>query len=103
MMNDVATAIFSVFPVDTFVQPAAWRMGPVDDPSAILPVHADFAGILDAAEGRAITIEAVERFDFYRRAREAFAVVATSEPRPYGVPGHQGHGLSRRLPGRSQS
>jgi len=27
---------------------------------------------------------AVERFEFYRRAKLAFAVVATSEARPYG-------------------
>jgi L-fucose mutarotase len=83
-MNDVATAIFSVLPVDTFVEPAVWRMGPVDDPEQVLDVHADFQRIVDAAEERTVTIAPVERFDFYARAREAYAVVATSEDRPYG-------------------
>lgn len=83
-MNDVAEAIFSVLPVDTFVEPAAWRMGPVDDPTAVLEVHEDFQQIIDDAEGRRTTIAPLERWEFYRRAAEAFAVVATSEDRPYG-------------------
>jgi len=83
-MNDVATAILSVLPVDTFVDPPAWRMGPVDDPTQVLEVHADFQRIVDTAEGRPITIAPLDRFEFYRRAGEAFAVVATSEERPYG-------------------
>jgi L-fucose mutarotase len=29
-------------------------------------------------------VERVEHFAFYARAREAFAVVATNESRPYG-------------------
>ena len=37
-----------------------------------------------AAEGREIGVEAIERFDFYARARLAFATVHTSEDRPYG-------------------
>jgi len=83
-MNDVAEAILSVLPVDTFVEPAAWRMGPVDDPARVLEVHEDFQRIIDAAEGRPVTIAPLERFEFYRQAAEAFAVVATSEDRPYG-------------------
>ena len=34
--------------------------------------------------GRAVGIEALERFDFYAAARRAFAVVRTSDPGPYG-------------------
>lgn len=83
-MNDVAAAIFSVFPVDTFVEPAVARMGPVDDPSTELDVHADFRRIVSEAEGREVAIEAVERFEFYARVRTAYGVVATSEDRPYG-------------------
>jgi L-fucose mutarotase len=50
----------------------------------MLDVHRDFGEILDAAEGRRVPVEAVARFEFYRRAREAFVVVATTEDRPYG-------------------
>jgi L-fucose mutarotase len=83
-LNDAATAILSVLPVDTFVEPAVFRMGPVGAESSMLDVHRDFGEILDAAEGRPVPVEPLERFEFYRRAREAFMVVATTEDRPYG-------------------
>lgn len=36
------------------------------------------------AEGRDISIELIERFAFYDRAKQAFAVVATGEGALYG-------------------
>ena len=39
---------------------------------------------MDAAEGRPVRMEPVERFAFYAAAREAYAVVQTAEARPYG-------------------
>lgn len=48
-----------------------------------VPVLADYARILDAAEGRRVAFEYVERFAFYERARRAFAVVATGETALY--------------------
>jgi L-fucose mutarotase len=73
-----------VLPVDTFVEPAVFRMGPVGAESSMLEVHRAFREILDAAEGRPVPVEPLERFEFYRRAREAFVVVSTTEDRPYG-------------------
>ena len=35
-------------------------------------------------EGRDVPVERMERFAFYSRAREAFAIVATGEQRGYG-------------------
>jgi L-fucose mutarotase len=83
-VTEAATAVLSVLPVDSFVEPAVFRMGPVGDESSMLDVHHDFTEILDAAEGRRVPVEALERFEFYRRAREAYVVVATTEDRPYG-------------------
>ena len=79
-----ARAILSVFPVDTFVEPAVARMGAVGDEQTVQPVHADFQAAVDRAEGRTVPATAVERFEFYRRAAEAYVVVATTEDRPYG-------------------
>lgn len=79
-----ARAILSVLPVDTFVEPAVLRMGPVGDEQAELEVHAALQSVVDDAEGRAVPSAAVERFEFYRRAAEAYVVVATTEHRPYG-------------------
>jgi L-fucose mutarotase len=79
-----ATAILSVYPVDTFVEPAFHRMGPVGDEDSLLEVHADLQAVVDAAEGRSVPSAPLERFAFYRRAVDAYLVVSTTEARPYG-------------------
>jgi len=79
-----ARAILTVLPVDTFVEPAVLRMGAVGDEAAEQPVHLDLQSVVDEAEGRPVPSAPVDRHDFYRRAREAYVVVATTEDRPYG-------------------
>ena len=80
---EAAEAILSIFPVDTFVDPPAFRMEVIGKPETVLPVHEDISAVLNEAEGREVTLAGIERFAFYERAREAFAVVATTEDRPY--------------------
>ena len=77
-------AILSLFPLDTFVDAPVKRMQVVGDPGGQVPIFAAMQTVLDKAEGRPITMEALERFDFYSAAREAFAIVRTSDPGPYG-------------------
>src|SRR5512145_2682161 len=77
-------AILSVLPLDTFTPTPAAVMAVVGDPAAVPPPVPDFQPILDAAAGRPLRMEAIPRLAFYERARAAFAVVATGEPRPYG-------------------
>ena len=77
-------AILSVLPVDTFTPTPAAVMAVVGDPGVIPPPVRDFQSVVDAAAGRPVRMEVLERFAFYERARAAFAVVATGEPRPYG-------------------
>ena len=77
-------AILSVYPVDTFVDDAAARMEVVGAPGEIPPVQAEAQAAIDAAEGVSRPMIGVERFAFYERAREAFAVVQTAERRFYG-------------------
>ena len=79
-----ARAIFSVFPVDTFVEPAFLRMGAVGSEETVQTVHAEVQDVVDEAEGRSVPSAAIERFEFYRRAAGAHLVVATTEDRPYG-------------------
>ncbi len=82
--NEAAAAILSLLPLDSFVDAPVRRMAPTDDPTAEFEVHLDMHAIVDAAEGRSVAIEAVERFAFYEAAKSAFAVVRTGESRPYG-------------------
>lgn len=79
-----AEAILSVMPLDTFVPAPVKRMKVVGDPDRLMPTHERMQEVADRAEGRPVLVEALERFDFYAAARQAFAVVRTSDPGPYG-------------------
>jgi L-fucose mutarotase len=81
---EAAQAVLSVFPLDTFVDDFAARMEVVGEPETIPAVQAEVQAEVDAAEGRARTMVGVERFDFYDRAKQAFAVIQTGERRFYG-------------------
>lgn len=84
---DAPTAIrgiLELLPLDTFVPaPLRW-MDPVEAPGAVMPVHADVLTVCQQAEGTVVGHAAIERFAFYEAARCGFAVVQTSESRPYG-------------------
>ena len=79
-----AVAILSVLPLDEHVKAPAAVMAVVGDPDAELPIVDEFHRIAEAAHGQPVSFERVERFAFYERARQAFAIVATGERRPYG-------------------
>lgn len=80
----VLEGLLKLFPLDTFVEAPAAVMERVDKPAEPAPVWKEFQRLLDGAEGRHITLERVKRFDFYERAKNAFAVVATGEKALYG-------------------
>ncbi len=81
---EAVAAILSVLPLDTFVADFAARMEVVGAAADIPPVQAEVQREIDRAEGRHRPMVGVERFDFYKRAREAYAVVQTGERRFYG-------------------
>ncbi len=77
-------AVLSVLPLDTFVDDFAGRMEVVGDPDRIEPVQAEVQRAIDAAEGRPRPMISIERYDFYGRAKTAYAVIQTGERRFYG-------------------
>ena len=77
-------AILSVLPLDTFVEDFAGRMEMVGDPARVPPVQVEVQRAIDAAEGRARPMVGIDRFDFYERAKDAYAVIQTGERRFYG-------------------
>jgi L-fucose mutarotase len=81
---EAAEAVLSVLPLDTFVDDFACRMEIVGNPTDIPPVQAEVQAAIDAAEGRPRALIGIERFDFYDRARGAYAVIQTGERRFYG-------------------
>jgi len=80
----VLEAVLSVMPLDDFVDEPCGRIEVVGAPSTVPEVCQDFQAIIDRAEGGKIKLAPIERFAFYQRAREAFAVVQTGETRLYG-------------------
>ncbi|MEO0679471.1 MAG: RbsD/FucU domain-containing protein [Pseudomonadota bacterium] len=79
-----AEAIFSLLPIDTFVDDPLRRMQVVGEPDAVLDVHAELREAARRAEGRDVPLIGIERFAFYEAARAAFGVIQTNEARPYG-------------------
>lgn len=81
---EVVEAVLTVLPLDTFVEDAAARMEIVGAPDEIPPVQAEVQAGIDAVEGKPRPMLAIERFAFYERSRQAYAVIQTGERRFYG-------------------
>jgi L-fucose mutarotase len=81
---EAVRAVLSVMPLDTFVDDFAGRMEVVGDAHGVPDVQKEVQAEIDRAEGRPRPMIGIERFDFYDRAREAFAVIQTGERRFYG-------------------
>ncbi|NBE08223.1 RbsD/FucU family protein [Paragemmobacter ruber] len=79
-----ARAILTLMPLDTFVPAPVTRMQVVGDPAATMPVFARMQAVIDAAEGRRVEMQALERFAFYAAAKQAFAIIRTADSGPYG-------------------
>ena len=78
-------AVLSVLPLDTFSDGAVCVMEVVGSPGQCAAITGEFRQIVAARAGQSFSnIAAVERFAFYERARQAYAVVATGERRTYG-------------------
>lgn len=84
--TDILTAtraVLSVFPLDSFVDQPIGRMGPQDSPGDQNATQDAVLAAASEADGRALTFEAIPRFEFYERAADVFAVVQTLETAPY--------------------
>ena len=77
-------AILSVMPLDTFVPDPACRMEIVGDADTMPPVQREVQQAVDRAASKHVPLVGIERFAFYERAKNAFAIVPTGERRFYG-------------------
>ena len=80
---DVVQAVLSVMPIDTFVDDAAARMEVVDEPKTIVPVMTEVQDKVSAVDGPNHMLP-IERFSFYDRAKNAYAIIQTGDRRFYG-------------------
>ena len=81
---EVAEAVLSVMPLDSFVEDSAARMEIVGAPDEVPPVQREVQLKIDAAEGKSWPMISIERFEFYERAKQAYCVIQTGERRFYG-------------------
>ena len=77
----VLKAVLSLLPLDDFVESPATIMPP---PNGRTPLLDEFQSLIDSAEGKPIQITEMDRFAFYERAHNAYAIIATGERRLYG-------------------
>lgn len=73
-------AVLSLLPLDGFEPDSVLTMQIVGDPDTLPPPVVDSLPLF-SAEG--VAPKGIERFAFYDRAKAAFAVLQTAEPRPY--------------------
>ena len=77
-------ACLQLLPLDTFVETPALRMLQVHAPEEVPEVQQACQQIMNRAEGREVKMCGISREAFYEQVRKAYAVIYTSETRPYG-------------------
>ena len=75
--------VLSVFPLDTFVPDACVRMEVVGKAKE-QPIFDEFRALIAEREGANFKLHKLERYKFYERASQGFAVIITGERRLYG-------------------
>ena len=81
---EILKAVLELIPLDQYVEKPVRLMDRVPGDSADVSVWKEYEKIISAAEGRgAESIELLERFEFYRQAERAYAIIATGERRQY--------------------
>jgi L-fucose mutarotase len=75
--------ILPLFALDGYVPDPVAMMGPVEGDRADPAVHDRYREVIDRYQPGTPPVRFLPRFEFYDRARQAFAVVATGETATY--------------------
>jgi L-fucose mutarotase len=81
---DLLDAILPLFALDSYVDHPVMMMAPVPGDTLDPTVETSYRAAIDRYWPETPAIARLERFDFYERSREAFAVVMTGETAKYG-------------------
>lgn len=81
---DLLDAILPLFPLDTYVESPLIMMAPVPGDTLDPEVEKRYREVVDRHVPETPPIQRIERFAFYERAKQAFAVVMTGETAKYG-------------------
>lgn len=80
---EILRAIMKFFPLDSYTEKPVALMGVVPGDPVEPTIWEDYKEIISEFEPEKCKVEFVERFDFYERAKKAYAVVATGETAIY--------------------
>ena len=83
-VTSLLEAILKLFPLDTYVQKPVSLMSVVPGDKVETPIWEEYKAAIRAVDSRGDdTVENVERFAFYEKAKKAYLVIATSESALY--------------------
>lgn len=80
---EVLDAVMKLMPLDTYVKKPVGLMAVVPGDDVNPTIWEDYKSIISKYEPQNCKIEYIERFDFYERAKKAYAVIATGETAIY--------------------
>ena len=87
-IKDAASAILSVFPLDSFIVSQggspALRMEVDDKPEELTETHKEFIEAVKKVSGENWKVGSISRKDFYKEAKKAYCIVTTTDARPFG-------------------
>ena len=87
-IKDAAKAVLSVFPLDSFIVSqggtAANRMEVDENPNELTETHKEFIKVVKDISGESWKVGSIERQSFYTEAKKSYAIVTTTDARPFG-------------------
>lgn len=82
-VTELLDAVMQFFPLDTYTEKPVMLMEVVKGDPIVPTIWEDYKAIINKYEPENCKIEMIERFEFYERAKKAYAVVATGEEAVY--------------------
>ena len=79
-----AKAILSIFPLDSFIESPIQRMEIDGKPNQLNDVHKELIDTTKKVSGDHWKIGSIERNNFYKETKNAYAIITTNETRPFG-------------------
>lgn len=83
-VKELLAAILPFFPLDTYSEYSVSLMKVVDGDPIVPVIWETYTNMIEQYEPGFSECEILERFEFYERAKKAYAIVATSESALYG-------------------
>ncbi|MEK8127562.1 RbsD/FucU domain-containing protein [Paenibacillus filicis] len=80
---ELLDAVLQLYPLDSYIDEPVALMQVVPGDPVVPTIWDQYREIADRHEGRPIRQAFVERFEFYERAKKAYAIVATGERAQY--------------------